>query len=334
MDSIPKVLIKTNRGPLSYDKILPGDQVYDYKTGKPIYVFGITPLQRSYMYRLTYNDKRIDYMHEDDRILITDPYSKKTKISTLHHAYNNMNHISLINQHLLEEFPIIDNSSYVDPYLAGALLINGDHTDPYVNIPISKDQADGLFSSKYKVCHALSINNDRVHFSFYNDPDPITWVNMFQHILKGSTYFQVPYYYINASKEDRWKFVRGAFDVAHYNKDFKPGTLAIDVLCPEVLYGLQQILWSLGVISRIHYSKEKNMKATLEILNSRYQHHAFSDNVDIIRDIIANDTGIKLGFILGLEHIDLVGFDESYALITKEHNQIYLTDNYLPHISF
>lgn len=236
------VIVQTQRGNIPIDNLNVGDVVYSYESGRELEILGFTNYDEN-IYKVEYNDGRFSYNtgRELDRM-------KNMSISQNYIDYNKKK---------------IVNPLYPDPYIAGALLIYGDQTDPYLNLTTDNSNINNFFSNKYQLNYADEVSDNGKSYFRYNGDSvdkKITWEEFFSNYVllgrqentKDSSI--VPLEYHRSSISDRLKFLRGVFDMG-YDKELFPNGCGIAHTSKDNLLEVQKILWSLGILSTITYDQ-------------------------------------------------------------------------------
>ena len=239
LDNQLPVMIQTKRGNIPMENLNIGDSVFSHEYGCEFEILGLRDTEER-VYQVKFNDgrstiytgKELDYF--DNR--------------PIHQNRINYNHR-------------IINPLHPDPYIAGALLIYGDQTDKYLNLPFDVNGVNNLFAHKYQLNYGGTVSeNGNKYFRYNGSPVDklISWEEFFSnYVFTGKPQNSqnppiVPLEYQRASIHDRLKFIRGVFDMG-YNKEYFRNCCGIKHNSKEKLVEVQKILWSLGILSIIDY---------------------------------------------------------------------------------
>ena len=229
-----------------------------------------------------------------------------------------------------------------DPYITGALLINSDFDDNYVNIPLDKTGASNFFRSKYGTGYVPYVNKGKTYFNIIGTKRLLSWREFYAYykIYVSSKDFNdsiILNEYLFGSINDRWQFVRGAFDVGYDPKVF-PNTISIAHKYEERLKEFQKVLWSLGILSKIYYDpnmyQNSNKVYRLDVISSYENYPGLFYDINTIKSILNSDNIMKHSeeFIFRVKRINFVGKAQVYSVFTDKHLSIASTDNYLPYV--
>lgn len=333
--------ILTNRGVVELKNIIPGDYVYEYKTGNLLKVIGIDEPCESLITHVIYNDKRIEYVRESDSI-----YTGNNIIES--RFINSQTKFTDITQYPIELKNRVTTLLDPDPYLAGAFLTYGIINDPYVNLPYYMTGINDVFSNKYSIEYASnSVGLDgRVYFKYINDPSGkrITWKQLFGEDIKLDKLFQK---YLMSSIKNRTQFIRGIFDMGYSPALFRNNKIGVVCSSKTTLEMIQNILWSLGILSKVEYDDfidpYHNNKYKLEIIDKHIGYPGFTYILENIEYLLDKDNQIisyEPQFTLKIRSNSSPhtgGFYLSYGtmgnLVLEKPKALYLTSQFLPRVS-
>lgn len=336
--------VLTHSGIVELSYIVPGDYVYEYKTGNFLKVLNVTKPTKCIIYQITYNDKRIDFIGNNDFI-----FTGKNIIDVT--SVNRNTTFSEIIQNPINFNKVVIPNIDPDPYLAGAFLIYGDYNDKYINLPYDMNGINDVFLNKHSVTSILSeSNNNKIYFKYTGDHEnkKITWNRFFNtysniNINKRNKKSPiVPSIYSRGSIKDRIQFIRGVFDVGYSSKIFKNNTIGIIHNNVRNLKQIQEILWSLGILSKIEFDKyiNSNNKYKLEILGKYNGYPGFIYNINEIENLLSNNIINSDKFKLSIDkisnnNISGLRYNIGYMsnLILEKPQAIYLNDKFLPRVS-
>lgn len=304
-----------------------GDIVYEYGTGHEFTIEKFIDSDIEDIYKIEYNDGRITFCRESELRLY-----KNMDVFPYYINYNKDRVINLLTP---------------DPYIAGALLIYGDSSDEYVNLPFDSDAVNNLFSHKYQLNYGNKLSLDgKLYFTYNGDSVDklITWKEFFPNNytffakFKDDKHPLVPLEYQRASINNRKQFIRGVFDVG-YNKEVFPDTCGILHEKMDNLLEVQKILWSLGILSIVTYNtnlpvtcKGKNYR--LEVVGGYDGYPGFFYNIDSIeRMIIHGKHSGGTNFKLQIKSVEWYSKTYMRNILLRKPYVHYLMDNFLPRIS-
>ncbi len=331
----PRVL--TTNGIKNVSDVLIADQLYEYRTGELLDIIQTKKVLRTNCYLITFHDGRSEWYLENDQIFLGDRI---------------INVCELLKQSFpisIEMYPIdykkIMTPLFPDPYIAGALLMYGDFDDLYINLPLNRDKVNDHLFHKYNLIFGDKLNKNRVYFKSDRNgkEDLITWKEFFPNYKMYPTSKDIndpiiPIEYQLASINDRWKFIRGVFDLGYDQINF-PDTIGISNKHEFRLKEIQKILWSLGVLSKISYDPnqtEKEMLYRLDILGEKNIYPGFFSNIYSMEYQINTDDRFirhQTKYILGIQNIKYMGKYSSYRLKLNKQKTLYLSENFLPRVS-
>lgn len=346
-NSYHPINVITTKGVKEIRHIQPYDQVYDYCTGKPFTVRNTFTEKINKIFNVTYSDGRTAMYSANQHIYLGDgtirriwdligqqlyPHNTKPiKVSCCNIPVNAIEYSASIQKH-----------PYPDPCVAGALLTFGYYDDKYINLPSYSEKINNLFSHRYNVDYALKLGeNGRVYFTFKGgDGACITWDEMFPryNMYAVSKHFAspvIPDEYTHASIFDRWKYVRGVFDIG-YDRDLFPDKIVCMNESENRLKYLQKMLWSLGVLSKIEYfpsSRKRNYK--LEIIGDYARKTDFFYDDENLRHTLCTDNMLlNQGNpdTMTIKAIQYIGDGVIGNIISDNGPHVYYTDNFLPRL--
>lgn len=345
-DYIP-IHVQTTRGAVSIENILPGDIVYEYGTGKELRVTDVDPPRMDWIIEAVYNDGRTQIYRFGDSIY-TGKGIKNVIDSIISEEYYpiGVHELELHNKK-------VSSPLYPDPYIAGALIIFGRYDSSYINLPLDRNAANQLFAHKYDLDFADKLE-DNTTFYCWNGEDksiPITWKEFFPNYDMYVTTKQIyspliPDEYTRASIINRKKFIRGVFDTG-YSKDMFPDTVGIAHTCKERLEVVQNMLWSLGVLSKITYDPNLPLSRgriyRLDVIGDYDGYPGFFYDINAIRKTLDDDNKLirKLNpfqlRVMTMRSVSMNGatIDRGYMqnIHLEKPSALYVTDNFLPRVS-
>lgn len=336
--------VYTQRGLVEISDIYPGDYVYEYGTSNMIEVLNIEYISDSHISEVKYNDGRSQIYQNTELFftgkMITRLYNAfdKGKVAQIHMYPTKFNSRN------------ITTKLFPDPYIAGALIIHGRYDTRYINLPLDRSAADQLFAHKYNLDFA-DLLEDNTTFYAWNGTDrsqAITWKEFFPNYdffaTSGKIYSPViPNEYLFSSINDRWKFIRGVFDIG-YSQDIFPDSVGIAHWSEDRLKAVQIMLWSLGIASRITYDPDMTLargrEYRLDVIGSYDGYPGFFYDVDAIRKNIRNDHELSrqiYPFQLEVKSIGpyisngvTINTGSMRNLLLEKSYALYITDNFLP----
>lgn len=341
------IYVQTHRGILAIDDLVYNDIIYEYGTGNELKVIDVTGPDPDVIYDVKYSDDRSQIYRAHDHVFTGNSVVE-------------VNHI--FGKDKFPEIPLkpielyrskISRPLHPDPCIAGALIIFGRYDTPYINLPLDRNGVNQLFAHKYNLDYADKLE-DNTTFYAYNGADkskPITWKEFFPYYdfyaTSGMKYSPlIPDEYTRASINDRWKFIRGVFDVG-YDPVMFPDNVGIASDSEDRLKEVQKMLWSLGVPSKVsfdpHLPLARGRTYQLDVIGRYDGYPGFFYDINNIRKTIRNDNVIKRPIsdfkmkISSVEYIHRHGcfVDRGYmrnVILDKPH-ALYITDNFLPRVS-
>ena len=329
--------VLTNKGVLDVKDIIPGDYVYEYKTGEMIKVLGISNPVRGFFTDIQYSNGIIKTILNSDKI-----FNGKNIVNINSFEKNINNKISFYPVTFHNNITSILNP---DPYVAGALFIYGDFNDKYLNLPSDMLNIIDVLVYKYHI-EVLNIIDSKVHFIFKdNTNSPITWEDFFgnniRELINESDYKFIPNKYFYSLIKDRIQLIRGIFDTGYNPSVFHNGEIGINVYDYRKLYTVQYLLLSLGIISHIEiFDHDMNKKSSqLTIHGKYYGYSGFIYNIENMIKLINHKliTADKSFYIEKIYPSDILGLKYIHVymsnLILEKPNTVYLDNNFLPVVS-
>lgn len=322
--------ILTTRGIIDASKLLPGDYVYEYKTSIPLEVRHIETKRDEKIFKVKYSDKRIENYGMGEKIFFNGEIRSLTDLS------NNVIKCAPIKRTSID-YKKIYTPLPIDPYTIGALYAYSEPDDPYVFIPYKSHKA---------LEHILHVNGwevysdpdasemydaDKIYFTEIGNKERIKWSDIFPYELDHNN---IPNDYIFGSIIDRVKLIRGIFDTG-YDLSITPDTISIRMLDHNKLKIIQNVLWSLGIMSFIFYDK---YIFQLNILGSEQDYPGLFYDINNRSRMINTDNVVYKCDPLFELYISSVfpvyGKNDIWYYIELEKPQaIYYSDKYLPRVS-
>lgn len=333
--------VLTTKGSKCIHDLVPGDKLYEYWTSNLLEVQDIIQSKIQTIWKITYSDGRSTLGIGSTPVLYGD------KIVPLKEAANR------------GKFPPIDTFAidynkeeivdplFPDPYSAGALLTYGDYADECINLPIHGIcEPNNFIRFMHNSEIAQVLGKDKIYFSWKHTSEEkcITWKEFFSKYKSAVVSLDsvdpiIPIEYKRASITDRRKFIRGVFDVG-FSKDVTPDCVATLNSTEFKLREVQEILWSLGVLSKIIYNPMipllRGMNYRLEIIDKYKNYPGFFYSVGDIRRILDNDNRIcsrDQDFRLKIIKIEKFNQGYTYEVVLNKKNAVYTTANFLPRVS-
>jgi len=334
-------IIQTDRGNIHIDDINIGDIVYDYTSGAEHEVRAVVDSRVEDIYQIIYTDDRCSYHRESELI-----YVGGSTITCIHGLmldfkenpnFENNPQAGNIIQYPIK-YPNVKTPLNPDPYLAGALLIHGDLNYKHINLPYGRSQANNYINNKYQTYHGHTINGYLEYFIRKGDPDnnKIEWEELFPKY----SLLTISDEYIRASINDRWQFIRGAFDIG-YLKELSPDKVSIFSRDKNRLIDFQKILWSVGVISTINKYINEDQKndhiiymlevhCDIDLYPSFFYHQPYKEYfLQKNKNVVKKPSYMKVR----IENIIRSGRGYSKKIILDNIGTKILTDNFLPKVS-
>lgn len=343
------IRVLTQRGMIELKELVPGDKVIEYGSGQPLSIKRKTVPTQDLVYKVIYNDKRYqfvgsnDYIYTGINIIPVDEINENTQFKKI-----NQYPITHINKSY--EYPV-----YPDHYIAGAFLIYGDYSDKYLNIPLKMSGINDVFANKYCVEYCMDhLNTEgKAYFKYQGKyGDKITWNEFFNgedtyEKITSLSYPVIPDMYRYAALKDRIQFIRGVFDAGYFPKLFGDDIVGIIHYDISKLKVFQEMLWSVGILSKIEYNPfvypKSDFKYNLQVIGDYHGYPGFTYMVDNIEHLLIKDNQIinyDTPFSLSIDKIideDMSGHNHATGylsnLVLEKRKALYITDNYLPRVS-
>ena len=236
--------IITEEGNIPLMNLTAGMKVYEYYNCHLHEIVGFKEGVEKIV-EVTFNDGRVCYYTESEFEILKDAFSYKHDIMFYGEKYD----LASLNP---------------DPYVAGAFLFWGDTTDEYLNLPFSCTSLENQLYSQYGLQYANVLNETgKVYFKRKGDHSDtkLKWEDIFpnhmDHIrnnMKDDNVF--PIVYERCWIADRFKLIRGIFDVA-YNKKETPEDISVKSKSAKKMEYLQFLLLSAGLTSDILHNSER-----------------------------------------------------------------------------
>ena len=329
------IKIQSLRGDLSIFDITYGDMVYNIH-GKEVKVIGDKYYKKAEVYRVHYNDGRSslhllkDFLHTDyGRMVLKDLINKSIKPNVT-----------------LYQIPYGTRSRDIlipDPYVQGALLSYGDTNKEFINLPIGRNKVYPHLMNKYQMTYAeLPIKDSLAFFRYQgnNSHTAITWREFFY--LDDNLFARdgsLPLKIKRATINDRWQFVRGAFDIGYDPSLFNEEQCGICHKSLAPLMRVQSLLWGLGINSTISEDVKDNQfkwRYRLAILGDATTFPNNFYNIDNRETMITNRTSVvkypMSPFQLKIKKITLDG-ERQYRELILDRPSVYIDIDFLPRIS-
>lgn len=334
--------VLTNRGIVSINDVNIGDYVYEFNTGRKIMVKGLEQSDLAPVYQVIYNDGRSKFFLENQMI-----YTGKMVCMVDEAAKMKHEEFGSINPKRIEfdQNPVIEG---LDPYTMGMLYAFGDFTDTLVNLPISGNQASRLLSEKYTFIDVGEIGHEKCCFRYHDSYKNITWrelLNFGDDVVPAEFLKDIPYAYMYTTVKNRIQFITGIFDFGFdYDTVFRKsvGIIGNDL---NRLQEIQRMLWSLGVVSCSDYNRNMSILTGINYMLSIYPtaenngYPKFFYNVEKINRFLTEDNAIDNAQVQNFEvkpkFFKRIGTRKKWAynLVLEEPQAIFITKNYLPHVS-
>lgn len=325
--------IQTINGNKSIFEFSYGDTVYNNR-GIPVKVIGDRYYNHIILYKLKYSDGRASYHFINDVI-----FTKNGKFPL-------RNLLQKFYPFEVELYPIqykgeMKEALIPDPYICGALLTYGDFSRESLNLPLRLTRANSYFYHQYHVKHYDIMDENIVKFTKEHSNIPIKWKDFFKNKLPSDTYLErkIPYFIKRSSVNDRWQFIRGAFDLGYDKNIFAESECGIGHTDIRSLHEIQSILWSLGINSSIDEIKKitpNHWTHRLIVRASMDAYPNFFYNIGIAEKMISNRTTI-IKYPAPVPKLKLysIGIEGEfpYRELILEKPSIYIDSNFLPRIS-
>lgn len=317
-----------------------GDSVVEYGTNKVYQVTRIIQSKPCKCYVVTYNDRRHAIYHIDEKVYLGN------RIVPVH---------DIVNSNIVmdfEQYPVIYGSDHnlyspsLSPYITGALLTYGDWRLPYVCIPFGRPKIIPTLCNEHDL--ECEISKDGYVFKWKcakSDDEFIKWIDIFpEHYFYYKRYKYIPHEYKYSSLKSRWQFIKGVFDIGYSSDEFID-IVGISHPSENMLLEIQDILWSLGIMSTVTFRVTPEQQASgitenyvLEILSKEVSTYpGLSYDINNIEYLINTDAElIKRPFNLQIMRVvDAFGFDQFSCNFETDKGieMVYISDQYLPRIS-
>lgn len=321
--------IITPNGVMSIKDAHIGDKIYDYYTGEISEIKDIKETKLCRILNVHFSDGRSELRPFYESLL-----SHRIKMNAIEYHKDDITDI-------LEP----------DPYTAGALLIYGDWSDNYINLPIDKCKVDSFIMHRYNANYASKLGKNKNYFSYNSRPNmPITWDEFFNkydlYVKTGKRKSPpIPHEYIHSSIRDREKFIRGVFDIGYDHNRFK-GSICLEHTDENKLLIVQRILWSLGITSKIEYDpvyKEDDWSVhkypnkrewRLTVLGSKKHYPGFFYDIFNIEDAILENSWLDKLTQWEMKVVSSEYYCTGYMLnIVLDKPRWFYTSNFLPRLS-
>lgn len=333
-----------------------GDYVYEFGTSNKLKVQGIKRNDVGILYKITYSDGRYQLVSDND--IIFDGNKSIPLFDLMRYGIN----YPKIKQTAVDfNKDGIQTHPSCDPYLAGVLYGYGDFNFDYVNIPKSLCEKDLMMyilnifgSSIYPemskddpdiICFKNKVTNELLMWTdvLFKPKKKYPWQT---EVLCARNIF-IPEEYFIMSIKNRWQFIRGIFD-AGYKVSTHPDYVVISNRSESRLIEIQNLLWSLGISSRLFYDPlfknggsyeiAYNIHNYLEILHDRSldKYPGLFYDFENIRYFIEYDNTV-------IDHLDIfkLSIDKiereatsgyTYDIILEKPS-VYYTPQFLPRVS-
>ncbi len=324
--------VQTDSGEVSIFNINIGDTVYN-PYGKRVKVVGVKRYCLEEIYKITYTDGRTTFHILDDWIHTREGDIKFENI--IENKKYAILDLGKVNYEMDITNPIIP-----DPYISGVFLTYGDMTSEYLNLPMNMTRANPFFANKYNVEYNGIPIDGLSYFKYCGDVpnNKITWKSFLKNNLDYlfTEYGILPLQYRRASLNDRWQFIRGAFDIGYDSSIFREEECGIGHKSKIKLEMIQSILWSLGIKSFIENISVENPFGWLYRLTVQEDMIVFPNlfyNNDIIETMVRNRTSVVRypypPLKLKIESINSEGA-QSYRKLILEIPYPFLATNFIP----
>lgn len=335
------VKVLTHRGIIELKNINPGDYVYEYGTGKLLKVIGVTLPSRSIIHRIVYSDGRIDFVNQLNDIYIGNGIINLQLV-------DHLTKLSPIYQYPINFCTGTNRTLNPDPYVAGALLLYGDTNDEYLNLPYYLNGINDVLSNKYSIEYASDYidSEGKVYFKYTGDHrnNRIVWKDFFNEDINNNKDQIIPLKYFYSSIKDRIQLIRGIFDIGYNPELFRNNTIGIVSNDENKLKLVQQILWSLGILSKVKYDylidPIHGNKWKLEIIDMNNGYPGLTYLIDNIEYLLSNNDKFYKKFLNTIDYVSFKDFNYTYKtngfmsnLILEKPKALYLNDKFLPRVS-
>lgn len=327
MNQLYSINVITTRGNVPIDKLVPGDNVYEYKTGYTHEVQSIQKTECIDMIEVIYSDKRTSLHGRNERMFVGAGTDKICSVETFIKFGGAISESIPQYSYTLNERPGAYN-----PYVDGALFMYGDINDLYLNIKVSNHAPWRSILNHYN--WGCRIANNRIYFT-----DPLTLYgkiarSAYKSCILNNDY--TPKCPCELNYAWRKQIVKSAFDLG-----YRPNcseTCSIFSESDEKLEWLQKVLWSLGVITLITYRPDQNIKEPWKLTPvGKYTNEpaffthepyaAMMTNMHDAQDLELQDCNVT---IKGYREIPQGSI---YNIQFEQPEVLYLTDNFIPRAS-
>lgn len=235
--------IITEEGNIPLMNLKEGMKVYEYYNCHLHEIIGFQEKNEKIV-EVTFNDGRICYYTESEFEILKAAFSYKHDIMFYGEKF---------------DLPTLDP----DPYVAGAFLFWGDTEDEYLNLPFHSTTLENQLYSMYGLQYANAVNTTgKVYFKRKGDisGNRIKWEDVFarhmDHIKSRTDENVLPLCYERCWIANRFKLIRGIFDVA-YDKKETPEDISVKSKSAKKMEYLQNLLLSAGLTSDIIHNNER-----------------------------------------------------------------------------
>lgn len=338
-ENIP-IFVQSQKGVSQLDQLIIGDSVFEYGTGKRLEIKEIIQYPISDIWKATYSDGRVS-IHQVTEFIFTG-YSIVRTIQALESNGSVFSNLKSSQYDLWGDQ--LRNPLFPDPCIVGVLLMYGDYDDPYMNLPLDRDNVNNLFAHKYNLDYAEKLGNGKTYYKWNGAPSEsvITWKEFLGEmdcylITKRFDSPIIPYQYQHSSILDRRKFIRGVFDLGYDSKIF-PDSVGITCKHEQRLKAFQKVLWSTGVNSKVTYDPTnhgtKNYR--LDVLGQFDMWPGFDYDINHMEHIIeANNRIVRRDkrFALKIVKMEKIARGYTYNVVLEKPHMVYLSSDYLPLVS-
>lgn len=263
------VKVQTTGGVKEIGKLNPGDQLFEYRGPGLFTVEDIEASQVIELFEVEYSDgRKAIYSRNDPIYLGMDKTITPDEIFRGIKKFDSSAQVTFAEPlGSFEQQPIdygimsSPHNEYPDPYTAGVMLTYASYDDEEIMLPQWTHKAHEFILNvrNYKYADKMGPNGE-MGFAKQGRTDPVTWREMFpyQRFFAKSHHFAdplIPAGYQYGKINDRWEYMRGAFDAGFDPKIFidRVGIAHTD---EKRLQRLQQMMWSIGIMSIITYEPE------------------------------------------------------------------------------
>jgi hypothetical protein len=270
----------------------------------------------------------VDYYRESELVYIGDRAISLKKI------------LNVIEHECISIFPIyydkLMDTLIPDPYISGALITYGDYSSEYINLPSKNYMANQVLHNQYFLEYGNKLGENIITYKSIGDPPDqlVTWKEFFPNSEVPCDDI-IPLEYRRASMNDRWKFIRGAFDNG-YDPNTFPDSCSISNVSEERLESIQKILWSIGVPSVVSYDANLKDQYHLDVKGEACNHPAMFYSIEFVEKMIEDKKTLRCPvcfFKLKIQSIELYADGYSKSLVLDIPRIPYLTSNFLPRVS-